>query len=67
MLLYFLTTLILYFAATSNWLITLGGLGVGVAGSIAAYKLVPYVQTRVAIWQNPWSDPPIPARRSCRR
>ena len=56
-LLYFLTTLILYFAATSNWLITLGGLGVGVAGSVLAYKLVPYVQTRVAIWQNPWSDP----------
>ena len=40
-LLYFLTTLILYFAATSNWLITLGGLGVGVAGSVLAYKLVP--------------------------
>lgn len=56
-LLYFLTTLLIYFVATSNWLITLGGLGVGVAGSMLAYKLVPYVQTRVAIWQNPWSDP----------
>ena len=56
-LLYFLTTLLIYFVATSNWLITLGGLGVGVAGSVLAYKLVPYVQTRVAIWQNPWSDP----------
>ena len=66
-LLYFLTTLLIYFVATSNWLITLGGLGVGVAGSVLAYKLVPYVQTRVAIWQNPWSDPPAPAARSCRR
>src|SRR5699024_3521355 len=56
-LLYFLTTLLIYFVATSNWLITLGGLAVGVAGSVLAYKLVPYVQTRVAIWQNPWSDP----------
>ncbi len=56
-LLYFLTTLLIYFAATSNWLITLGGLGVGVAGSIVAYKALPYVQQRIAIWQNPWSDP----------
>lgn len=56
-LLYFLTTLLIYFVATSNWLITLGGLGVGVAGSIVAYKALPYVQTRIAIWQNPWSDP----------
>ena len=56
-LLYFLTTLLIYFVATSNGFITLGGLGVGVAGSVLAYKLVPYVQTRVAIWQNPWSDP----------
>ena len=56
-LLYFMTTLLIYFAATSNWLITLGGLGVGVAGSILAYKALPYVQTRIAIWQNPWSDP----------
>ena len=56
-LLYFLTTLMIYFAATSNWLITLGGLGVGAAGAVLAYKTIPYVQTRVAIWQNPWSDP----------
>ena len=56
-LLYFLTTLMIYFAATSNWLITLGGLGVGAAGAIVAYKTIPYVQTRVDIWQNPWSDP----------
>ena len=56
-LLYFLTTILIYFAATSNWLITLGGLGVGALGSIAAYKAFPYVQERIAIWQNPWSDP----------
>lgn len=56
-LLYFLTTVLIYFAATSNWLITLGGLGMGAAASVVAYKALPYVQTRVAIWQNPWSDP----------
>ena len=29
----------------------------GALGSIAAYKAFPYVQERIAIWQNPWSDP----------
>ncbi|HIU33182.1 MAG TPA: FtsW/RodA/SpoVE family cell cycle protein [Candidatus Pullichristensenella excrementigallinarum] len=57
LLLYFLTTVLMYFVATSNWLITLSGLGLGGVAAVIAYKAFPYVQKRIAIWQNPWSDP----------
>ena len=55
-LLYFLTTVAMYFVATSNAFISLSGLGMGAAAAVAAYKALPYVQDRIAIWQNPWSD-----------
>jgi cell division protein FtsW (lipid II flippase) len=57
LLLYFLTTVMLFYAATSNLLITLTGLGMGVGGTLVAYKLFPYVAKRVEMFQNPWSDP----------
>ena len=57
LLLYFLTTVLMYYAATSNALVTLAGLGMGVIAAILATKAFPYVQDRIAIWQNPWSDP----------
>jgi len=57
LLLYFLTTVLMYFAATSNWVVTIGGLGLGGAAAVIAYRAFPYVQTRVAIWKNPWIDP----------
>lgn len=57
LLLYFLTTVFMYFVATSNAVISLAGLGMGAVAAVVAYKFLPYVQTRVAIWQNPWSDP----------
>ena len=56
-LLYFLTTVLMYYAATSNAFITLSGLGMGAAAAVIAYNALPYVQDRVAIWQNPWIDP----------
>ena len=56
-LLYFLTTVFMYYAATSNAFITLSGLGMGAAAAVIAYQALPYVQDRVAIWQNPWIDP----------
>ena len=56
-LLYFLTTVLMYYAATSNAFITLSGLGLGAAAAVLAYRFIPLVQTRVALWQNPWSDP----------
>ena len=57
LLLYFLTTVFMYYAATSNAFITLSGLGMGAVASVIAYRMLPYVQKRIAIWINPWSDP----------
>lgn len=59
LLLYFLTTVAMFFVATSNGLITLAGLGLGSCAAVAAYKLFPHVQQRIAMWQNPWSDPQV--------
>ena len=56
-LLYFLTTVAMYYVATSNAFISLAGLGMGAAAAVLAYRALPYVQGRVAIWKNPWSDP----------
>lgn len=56
-LLYFLTTVLMYYAATSNALLSLAGLGMGCIAAVIAYHALPYVQDRVAIWINPWSDP----------
>ena len=57
LLLYFLTTVLMYYAASSNGLLCLAGLGMGAGAAVAAYHALPYVQDRVAIWQNPWLDP----------
>ena len=56
-LLYFLTTVFMYYAATSNAALSLAGLAMGCIAAVVAYKAFPYVQDRVAIWINPWSDP----------
>ena len=56
LLLYFLTTVAMYYAATSNALLSLTGLGMGAGAAVVAYHAMPYVQDRVAIWKNPWSD-----------
>ena len=56
-LLYFLTTVAMYYVATSNAFISLAGLGMGAIAAVLAYRALPYVQGRVAIWKNPWSDP----------
>lgn len=57
LLLYFLTTVLMYYAASSNALLSLAGLGMGAGAAVIAYNAFPYVQDRIAIWQNPWSDP----------
>ena len=57
LLLYFLTTVMMFYAATSNLPITLAGLGMGVGGALVAYRLFPYVAKRFEMFQNPWSDP----------
>ncbi|MBQ8973407.1 MAG: FtsW/RodA/SpoVE family cell cycle protein [Clostridia bacterium] len=57
LLLYFLTTVFMYYAATSNALLTLAGLGMGCGAAVIAYHAFEYVRDRIAIWQNPWTDP----------
>ncbi len=57
LLLYFLTTVMMFYAATSNLPITLAGLGMGAGGAVAAYNLFPYVARRIELFQNPWIDP----------
>ena len=57
LLLYFLTTVLMYYAASSNALLSLAGLGMGAGAAVIAYKAFPYVQDRISIWKNPWSDP----------
>ena len=48
------TFLIMFFAGTGRTLLTFAGLGVGAAGAVASYYMLPHVRTRVEIWQNPW-------------
>lgn len=57
LLLYFLTTVAIFYIATSNLFITLSGLGMGCGAAVIAYKLFPYVRQRIEIWRDPWSDP----------
>ena len=57
LLLYFLVTCVVFYAATSNGLLTLAGLGLGAGGAVGAYHLFPYVAERVEMFLNPWSDP----------
>ncbi len=55
-LLYFFTTLLLFYASTGNLALTGIGLAGGAGAAVLGYKLFAHVKRRVAIWQNPWSD-----------
>ena len=55
-LLYFGIFLGMLYAATGRVLFVALGLGLFVAGSVAAYQAIPRVQERVAIWVDPWAD-----------
>lgn len=57
LLLYFLTTVLMYYVASSNGLLCGAGLAMGAGAAVIAYQALPYVQDRVAIWRNPWADP----------
>ena len=57
LLLYFLTTVLMYYVASSNAALSLAGLGMGAGAAVIAYQAFPYVRDRVSIWQNPWADP----------
>lgn len=55
-LLYYLVTLLMFWAASSNLPLTLAGLAGGAGAAVLGYRLFAHVRTRVAIWRNPWSD-----------
>lgn len=57
LLLYFLTTVLMYYVASSNGALVFAGLGMGAGAAVIAYYAFPYVQDRVSIWRNPWADP----------
>ena len=55
-LMYYGVTLMLYYASSSNLLLTGIGLAGGAGAAVLGYKMFAHVKRRVAIWQNPWSD-----------
>ena len=57
LLLYFITTVCMFYVATGNLPLTLGALGAGCVGAVVAYRFIPLIGDRVALWLNPWSDP----------
>ena len=55
-LLYYMTTLLLYFVASGNVILTgVGFLGAGGA-AVLGYQMFAHVKKRVAVWRNPWAD-----------
>lgn len=54
---YFLLFIIVYYISTSNWFITMLGIGAFALCSVISYKLFSHVRVRVQIWKDPWSDP----------
>lgn len=55
-LIYYITTLVLYYTSSSNLLITGLGAAGGVGAAIFGYERFAHVKKRVAIWRNPWRD-----------
>ncbi len=55
-LLYYLVTLLMFWASSSNVLLTGVGLLGGAGAAVLGYQLFAHVRTRIAIWRNPWSD-----------
>jgi len=53
-LIYYITALLMYFAASGNLPMTGLGLLGGAGASVLGYKMFNHVRVRVAIWQNPW-------------
>lgn len=55
-LMYYGTTLMLFYASSGNLLLTGLGLAGGAGAAVMGYKMFAHVKKRVAIWLNPWSD-----------
>lgn len=55
-LLYFGTTLLVYYAASGNIVVTAFGAAAGAGAAIAGYRMFAHVKRRVAVWLDPWQD-----------
>ena len=56
-LIYYMTTLAMFYAACGNLPLTALGAGGGAAAAVLGYRMFAHVKVRVAMWRNPWSDP----------
>ena len=56
-LIYYMTALVLFYAACGNVPLTILGLGGGAGAAVLGYRMFAHVKARVAMWRNPWSDP----------
>ena len=56
-LIYYLTTLTMFYVACGNVPLTMIGLAGGAGAAMLGYKMFAHVKVRVAMWRNPWSDP----------
>ncbi|MBP3657132.1 MAG: FtsW/RodA/SpoVE family cell cycle protein [Clostridia bacterium] len=56
-LIYYMTTLVLFYVACGNVPLTILGLGGGAGAAVMGYRMFAHVKVRVAMWRNPWSDP----------
>lgn len=56
-LIYYMTTLVLFYVACGNVPLTVLGAGGGAAAAVMGYQMFAHVKVRVAMWKNPWSDP----------
>ena len=56
-LIYYLTTLVMFYVACGNVPLTVLGLGGGAVAAVMGYRMFAHVKVRVAMWRNPWRDP----------
>lgn len=56
-LIYYATTLVMFYVACGNVPLTVAGLGGGVCAAVLGYQMFAHVKVRVAMWRNPWNDP----------
>ena len=56
-LIYYMTTLAMFYVACGNVPLTMIGLGGGAGAAVLGYRMFAHVKVRVAMWRNPWSDP----------
>ncbi len=54
-LIFYMTYLLMLFAATGSFAYLGAGFGAGAVAAAAAYRFFAHVQTRVAAWRDPWS------------